>query len=173
MQFQSTPSYEGELSKLYSTSRRNHFNPLPHTRENYKNKYKGSKLSEFQSTPSYEGERKRSLQWQRIRSIFQSTPSYEGEQANGLMERMMWSDFNPLPHTRENYKKAAEKLKKSIFQSTPSYEGEQLSENQKTIISQFQSTPSYEGEQFCGVELSDDWKISIHSLIRGRTCLNV
>ena len=78
--FQSTPSYEGERVGYLGNSRIDHFNPLPHTRENSSTSVCISlsfgisihslirgrtpsvfpvllKISEFQSTPSYEGER--------------------------------------------------------------------------------------------------------------------
>ncbi len=98
--FQSTPSYEGELSSFFAFSRYGNFNPLPHTREN-SSKAKNTEKSTisihslirgrtcaiyvncsdsfgFQSTPSYEGEPLLILRCFMMMK-FQSTPSYEGE----------------------------------------------------------------------------------------------
>ncbi len=60
IKFQSTPSYEGELTSLVI---------------NISN-------SVFQSTPSYEGEHCGVVKGL-VDEIFQSTPSYEGEQSLG------------------------------------------------------------------------------------------
>ena len=57
-----------------------------------------------------------------------------------------------------------------LFQSTPSYEGEHKKAAEKLKKSIFQSTPSYEGELNFVSTFKDPVIISIHSLIRGRTC---
>ena len=77
--------------------------------------------------------------------------------------------FNPLPHTRENARDFYSRNPDAIFQSTPSYEGELLGKFSFISEIKFQSTPSYEGEPDIYMRCYDKKKISIHSLIRGRT----
>ena len=120
--FQSTPSYEGErYSGGYGNYKRDfnplphtrenllslrwavemlHFNPLPHTRENIFAQPYVLAWTLFQSTPSYEGEL---VAFGDIRGEkeFQSTPSYEGELSRAR-KKLYTTNFNPLPHTREN-----------------------------------------------------------------------
>ncbi len=121
--FQSTPSYEGERSGVFCKSILSHFNPLPHTRENFVlGDAKG--LARTISIHSLIRGRTRQKSQEKISQTFQSTPSYEGE-------------LNIYTHLDSIYK----------FQSTPSYEGEQCSRRMSRGYSKFQSTPSYEGEQ--------------------------
>ena len=128
-----------------------HFNPLPHTRENTiivivwrgffgfqsTPSYEGelvrhlpmSPSMTFQSTPSYEGEPSLCVITFQHTKLFQSTPSYEGELIHIGLHKLVFWDFNPLPHTRENPKRFS-RIVKNI-------------------------------------------RISIHSLIRGRTSVTV
>ena len=142
-----------------------HFNPLPHTREN-SDKMTNTSLF-FISIHSLIRGRTASELTGLTLTLFQSTPSYEGEPVHGQC-RNCGGNFNPLPHTRENYSDKVSPhflaisihslirgrtiaafssgVKDMLFQSTPSYEGERFMTGRKDIVTIFQSTPSYEGE---------------------------
>ena len=100
--FQSTPSYEGERSTyLEIESGQNHFNPLPHTRENVITIFTSYDLHNFNPLPHtreniivpksaleivyisihslIRGRTSAALALHQQIITFQSTPSYEGE----------------------------------------------------------------------------------------------
>ena len=124
IQFQSTPSYEGErLQQLRRGQYYRHFNPLPHTRENRHTQTLLTGWGTFQSTPSYEGEpaQIRTLVCKNLISIHSlirgrtfstnDCQTYHNISIHSLIRgrtktttvtRRLSSNFNPLPHTREN-----------------------------------------------------------------------
>ena len=144
--FQSTPSYEGELcfGRCQGLGK-DHFNPLPHTRENGKNK---DSDTDPMSISIHSLIRGRTSTVKRLSKslTFQSTPSYEGERPNDkirIVAKMISIHSLIRGRTRQ---KSQEKISQT-FQSTPSYEGELNIYTHLDSIYKFQSTPSYEGEQ--------------------------
>ena len=99
---------------------------------------------------------------------FQSTPSYEGEPLSDHSSAFSLSDFNPLPHTRENTRHLhlpqvslnfnplphtrENRLRQGsivkVFHFNPlPHTRENVATNKiKIRTTAFQSTPSYEGE---------------------------
>ena len=145
-----------------------YFNPLPHTRENTAHSLGNDLNKRFQSTPSYEGELSSFFAFSRYGN-FNPLP-HTRENSTPIAGASTLSNFNPLPHTRENSSKAKNTEKSTIsihslirgrtcaiyvncsdsfgFQSTPSYEGEPLLILRCFMMMKFQSTPSYEGERY-------------------------
>ena len=167
--FQSTPSYEGERQKQGQRHRPDvHFNPLPHTRENLDREKVIQKLN----ISIHSLIRGRTVARQKIprKAPFQSTPSYEGELVPSMSTVPIASDFNPLPHTRENYSITFIHLRTIYFNPLPHTRENFIKQPKqlKPTISihslirgrtqssfgyagslAFQSTPSYEGELYC------------------------
>ena len=148
----------------------------------------------FQSTPSYEGELKKQeakndgryfnplphtrenivcfLSWS-APTRFQSTPSYEGERAAKAAWENLVTDFNPLPHTRENSRfPIVAAMSRKYFNPLP-----HTRENQASYRLGYRLRISIHslirGRTHGHWKESANLDISIHSLIRGRTVINI
>ena len=146
--FQSTPSYEGEQYRAYRCRQKeNHFNPLPHTRENGQGCREFEEYSTHFNPLPHTRENGASRPDKSLRREFQSTPSYEGE----LYIEAEWTE-------------------QAVISIHSLIRGRTVSPTfHFFIIYAFQSTPSYEGEHAIDCLELALAMISIHSLIRGRT----
>ena len=166
LQFQSTPSQEGERNPSIQRTARANISIHSLARGRTSRIFTLKDVSWFQSTPSQEGERTDMVDTL-AKDIFQSTPSQEGEPS--MRACSTWFlDFNPLPRKRENdnYHNLPQTEKISIHSlvrgrtATPSAieaiqsisihslaRGRTAEDTSYFAVKEFQSTPSQEGER--------------------------
>ena len=120
--FQSTPSYEGEPCRLGKGTPRKNFNPLPHTRENDFDRDNPQEV--YISIHSLIRGRTYKPSIDAVDCLISIHSLIRGRTIIIHKSTANSTNFNPLPHTRENPSEVVEEIKKAQFQSTPSYEGE-------------------------------------------------
>ena len=166
-----------------------YFNPLPHTRENGHTARYGSTTENFNPLPHTRENSSKAKNTEKstisIHSLirgrtcaiyvncsdsfgFQSTPSYEGELLSRVIVDCLGSDFNPLPHTRENYSITFIHLRTIYFNPLP-HTRENFIKQPKQLKPTISIHSLIRGRTAGQAYGGNSSIISIHSLIRGRT----